>query len=161
MTKIKTSRDKESFHFPITFLLTSILVIGLFVVMKYILSESFRNPFGIVNISFYQGKKFIESRPQGFIKLMNSSYLGYTLTCGHSWKNSINPNSKTIKSLIKNLQNSSIYTFAFNIINYNSNLQQHPVLPLYPELIFENHRSFWLRITVIPCLKDQPWISPY
>lgn len=74
--------------------------------MKYILSESFRNPFGIVNISFYQGKKFIESRPQGFIKLMNSSYLGYTLTCGHSWKNSINPNPKTIKSLIKNLQNS-------------------------------------------------------
>ena len=65
-----------------------------------------------------------------------SKYFGYTLTCGHSWKNSINPNPKTIKSLIKNLQNSSIYTFAFNIINYNSNLQQHPVLPLISGIDF-------------------------
>ena len=99
MTKIKTSRDKESFHF--SYNISS---------DKYISNWFVRGDeiysFGIVNISFYQGKKFIESRPQGFIKLMNSSYLGYTLTCGHSWKNSINPNPKTIKSLIKNLQNS-------------------------------------------------------
>jgi len=34
------------------------------------------------------------------------SYFGYTLDCGHSWNNRINPEPKTYKSLISNLNKS-------------------------------------------------------
>lgn len=45
---------------------------------------------------------------KGTISAFVHNYFGYTLDCGHSWNDKINPEPKTYKSLISNL-NKSFY----------------------------------------------------
>ena len=44
---------------------------------------------------------------EGTLDYLKESVFGYTLDCGHSWNNKINPNPKTIKSLITALNKSA------------------------------------------------------
>ena len=44
---------------------------------------------------------------EGTLDYLKESVFGYTLDCGHSWNKKINPNPKTIKSLINALNNSA------------------------------------------------------
>lgn len=43
---------------------------------------------------------------KGTINAFVHNYFGYTLDCGHSWNPKINPEPKTYKSLISNLNKS-------------------------------------------------------
>ena len=43
---------------------------------------------------------------KGTISGFVHNYFGYTLDCGHSWNDKINPEPKTYKSLISNLNKS-------------------------------------------------------
>ena len=43
---------------------------------------------------------------KGTIDAFVHRYFGYTLDCGHSWNSKINPEPKTYKSLISNLNKS-------------------------------------------------------
>ena len=52
---------------------------------------------------YHRGKYIvIKGTMEGFIH----RYFGYTLECGHSWNSKINPEPKTYKSLISNLNKS-------------------------------------------------------
>ena len=42
----------------------------------------------------------------GTIEYLSTRVFGYTLECGASWNNKINPEPKTIRSLVSNLQKS-------------------------------------------------------
>ena len=44
---------------------------------------------------------------EGTLEYLKESVFGYSLCCGHSWNNKINPNPKTIKSLINALNESA------------------------------------------------------
>ena len=44
---------------------------------------------------------------EGTLDYLIENVFGYTLDCGHSWNNKINPNPKTIKSLITALNKSA------------------------------------------------------
>lgn len=44
---------------------------------------------------------------EGTLDYLKETVFGYTLDCGHSWNNKINPNPKTIKSLITALNKSA------------------------------------------------------
>ena len=44
---------------------------------------------------------------EGTLEYLKESVFGYSLYCGHSWNNKINPNPKTIKSLINALNESA------------------------------------------------------
>ena len=44
---------------------------------------------------------------EGTLDYLKESVFGYTLDCGHSWNSKINPNPKTIKSLITALNKSA------------------------------------------------------
>lgn len=51
----------------------------------------------------YKGREHLYT---GTIEHLVKHVFGYTLECGYSWNNKINPNPKTAKSLITNLEKS-------------------------------------------------------
>lgn len=60
-------------------------------------------------IRYYYVKKYHRGRytiVKGTIDQLVNNYFGYTLDCGHSWNDRINPKPKTYKSLISNLNKS-------------------------------------------------------